>query len=152
MWRGTLACTSREEPLFSGRYGPARCAEEGRHLLIGQPVGRFGGFGWSAPGRFGEEAQKKGPSKPAAHSVSAYRCFLPDLAGFTVLSCAGPGPDSVFNNAVVRFRLMILEDLLTEARPGHAQGGSGGEAGIGSSLRNSPLVTPFPVERSLHCR
>ena len=37
-------------------------------------------------------AVKKGPSLPAAHQVSAYRCSLPGLAGFTGLSCAGPGP------------------------------------------------------------
>jgi len=35
---------------------------------------------------------KKGPSLPAAHQVSAYRCSLPGLAGFTASGCAGPGP------------------------------------------------------------
>src|ERR1700742_2208170 len=29
----------------------------------------------------------------AAHALACYRCFLPDLAGFTRLRCAGPAPD-----------------------------------------------------------
>ena len=29
----------------------------------------------------------------AAHALACYRCFLPDLAGFTGLRCAGPAPD-----------------------------------------------------------
>ena len=29
----------------------------------------------------------------AAHALICYRCFLPDLAGFTGLRCAGPAPD-----------------------------------------------------------
>ncbi len=28
---------------------------------------------------------------PASHKVAHYRCFLPDLAGFVILCCAGPG-------------------------------------------------------------
>jgi len=32
------------------------------------------------------------PGFPAAHPVPAYRCFLPDLTGFTGRGCAGPGP------------------------------------------------------------
>ena len=28
---------------------------------------------------------------PAAHKEGHYRCFLPDLAGFVILCCAGPG-------------------------------------------------------------
>ena len=29
----------------------------------------------------------------AAPEVTCYRCFLPDLAGFTELRCAGPAPE-----------------------------------------------------------
>ena len=29
--------------------------------------------------------------EPAAHALARYRCFLPDLAGFTRLHRAGPG-------------------------------------------------------------
>ena len=36
------------------------------------------------------------PDFPAAHPVPAYRCFLPDLTGFTGRGCAGPGPMSAF--------------------------------------------------------
>ncbi len=31
----------------------------------------------------------------AAHALICYRCFLPDLAGFTGLRCAGPAPDQL---------------------------------------------------------
>jgi len=28
---------------------------------------------------------------PASHKGAHYRCFLPDLAGFVILCCTGPG-------------------------------------------------------------
>jgi len=31
-----------------------------------------------------------GPAHPRHTDVSAYRCFLPDLAGFASACCAGP--------------------------------------------------------------
>ena len=30
--------------------------------------------------------------------LPAYRCFLPDLAGFTGFCCTGPGPYTKFND------------------------------------------------------
>jgi len=41
---------------------------------------------------FAENKRLMNPDFPAAHPVPAYRCFLPDLTGFTGRGCAGPGP------------------------------------------------------------
>jgi hypothetical protein len=47
---------------------------------------------------------------PAAHKEIRYRCFLPDLAGFTILCCAGPGYQSRTQKLAerVRFELTVL--------------------------------------------
>ncbi len=37
------------------------------------------------------DVKKKIAGYPAAHKDHYYRCFLPDLAGFVRLCCAGPG-------------------------------------------------------------
>src|SRR5208337_3407760 len=49
----------------------------------------------TGPGRFATRprSQKIRRQLTAAHAVTCYRCFLPDLAGFTELRCAGPAPD-----------------------------------------------------------
>jgi len=41
----------------------------------------------------GEERSYARRQLTAAHALACYRCFLPDLAGFTRLRCAGPAPD-----------------------------------------------------------
>jgi hypothetical protein len=38
--------------------------------------------------------REAGPGDPAAHRLPAYRCFLPDLAGFAGFCCTGPSPYS----------------------------------------------------------
>src|SRR5271157_4828601 len=49
----------------------------------------------TGPGRFATRPRSKKVRRQltAAHAVTCYRCFLPDLAGFTELRCAGPAPD-----------------------------------------------------------
>jgi hypothetical protein len=43
-----------------------------------------------------EERLKKARRQlTAAHTLACYRCFLPDLADFTRLRCAGPAPDEL---------------------------------------------------------
>ena len=42
----------------------------------------------------GHEGEGSGPAYPRHTASPAYRCFLPDLAGFTGVRCAGPGPST----------------------------------------------------------
>ena len=42
------------------------------------------------------------PGSPAAHQEPVYRCFLPDLTGFTDLGRAGPGLVSALEQFSVR--------------------------------------------------
>jgi len=42
------------------------------------------------------------PGTPTSPGVSAYRCFLPDLAGFTGLRRAGPNLQRRWISAVLR--------------------------------------------------
>jgi hypothetical protein len=44
----------------------------------------------------GAAAKKMIARHPAAHKVTRYRCFLPDLAGFASLCCTGPGYQTEF--------------------------------------------------------
>lgn len=45
---------------------------------------------------------------PAAHGEIRYRCFLPDLAGFAILRCTGPGYQNQTMAERVRFELTVL--------------------------------------------
>jgi hypothetical protein len=44
-----------------------------------------------------------------AHRTGRYRCFLPDLAGFAMFCCTGPGyQDRILLAERVRFELTVL--------------------------------------------
>jgi len=53
----------------------------------------------------GKNKKLMNPGFPAAHLEPAYRCFLPDLTGFTDRGCAGPGLMSAVSIADCRFRI-----------------------------------------------
>src|SRR3989304_8226753 len=45
--------------------------------------------------------------------VSAYRCFLPDLTGFTDLHCIGPEPSGIYGNQI--FQVWFLSQEFSPA-------------------------------------
>lgn len=47
-----------------------------------------------------EAVTEKNPGYQRHMQVSAYRCFLPDLTGFTDLHCIGPGSSGIRNDQI----------------------------------------------------
>ncbi len=55
-------------------------------------------------------AEKDDSRATLAHKECHYRCFLPDLAGFVILCCAGPGYQTeILDGARGKFKLHFVD-------------------------------------------